>query len=382
MSDENKIDMFKNSVNYRENIAHIETIPAKKASFKKVDKLNDKIVSYLDFKQIKLYQHQAETYEAIQDGENVIITTPTASGKTLAFNLPIMETMIEDDEATALYIYPAKALSNDQLSVLKNLEDNLNIKINPRTYDGDTPREDKQKIRQKSRIVLTNPYQLHLILSWHHQWDKFYKNLRYVVIDESHYYKGVFGSNVSFLIKRLKRIANFYGSYPQFILSSATLANPLELANKLTGEEFVLVDNDTSPSGEKDFILYNPFKNYKRTKTNLASAPSVHMETENIFMFLMLKNIQTLCFTISRKTTELIAMWAKKDMNQVKQKLAHRIAAYRAGYQAEERREIENGLKSGKYLGVTCTNALELGINIGSLDAVIISGYPGTMIST
>ena len=165
-------------------------------------------------------------------------------------------------------------------------------------------------------------------------------------------------------------------------MSSATLANPLELANRLTGEEFQLVDNDTSPSGEKDFILYNPFKNYKRNKVNMKNAPSVHMETENIFMYMVLKQIQTLCFTVSRKTTELIAMWAKNDMTQIKGKLAHRIAAYRAGYRPEERREIEDGLKSGKYLGVTCTNALELGIDIGSLDTVIISGYPGTMIST
>ena len=382
MSEPNNIDMFKNDVRYRDNIAHVETIPAKKVSFKKVDNLNEKIIEYLDSRGVKLYTHQAETYEAIKNDENVIITTPTASGKTLAFNLPIMETMIEDMEATALYIYPAKALSNDQLHVLENLERELEIDIKPRTYDGDTPRADKKGIREKSRIVLTNPYQLHLILSWHHQWSRFYKNLKYIVIDESHYYKGVFGSNVAFLIKRLKRIANFYGSNPQFILSSATLANPLELANRLTGEEFSLVDEDASPSGEKDFILYNPFKNYRRNKVNMQNAPSVHMETENIFIYMMLKGIQTLCFTVSRKTTELIAMWAKKDMTQIKGKLAHRIAAYRAGYQAQERREIEDGLKSGKYLGVTCTNALELGINIGSLDAVIISGYPGTMIST
>ena len=382
MSEPNNIDMFKNDVRYRDNIAHVETIPAKKASFKKVDNLNEKIIDYLQSRDVKLYSHQAQAYEAIKNDENVIITTPTASGKTLAFNLPIMETMIEDKDATALYIYPAKALSNDQLHVLENLEKELEIKIDPRTYDGDTPRDEKRGIRDKSRIVLTNPYQLHLILSWHHQWSRFYKNLKYIVIDESHYYKGVFGSNVAFLIKRLKRIANFYGSYPQFILSSATLANPLELANRLTGEDFTLVDEDASPSGEKDFILYNPFKNYRRNKVNMQNAPSVHMETENIFLYMMLKGIQTLCFTVSRKTTELIAMWAKKDMTQIKGKLAHRIAAYRAGYQAHERREIEEGLKSGKYLGVTCTNALELGINIGSLDAVIISGYPGTMIST
>ena len=382
MSEPNNIDMFKNDVRFRDNIAHVETIPAKKANFKKVDNLNENIIGYLDSKDVKLYTHQAETYEAIRNGKNVIITTPTASGKTLAFNLPIMETMIDDMEATALYIYPAKALSNDQLHVLENLEEELEIDIKPRTYDGDTPREEKKGIRENSRIVLTNPYQLHLILSWHHQWSRFYKNLKYIVIDESHYYKGVFGSNVAFLIKRLKRIANFYGSNPQFILSSATLANPLELANRLTGEEFTLVDEDASPSGEKDFIMYNPFKNYRRNRVNMQNAPSVHMETENIFIYMMLKGIQTLCFTVSRKTTELIAMWAKKDMIQIKGKLAHRIAAYRAGYRPQERREIEEGLKSGKYLGVTCTNALELGINIGSLDAVIISGYPGTMIST
>ena len=382
MSEPNNIDMFKNDVRFRDNIAHVETIPAKKANFKKVDNLNENIIGYLDSKDVRLYTHQAETYEAIRNGKNVIITTPTASGKTLAFNLPIMETMIDDMEATALYIYPAKALSNDQLHVLENLENELGIDIKPRTYDGDTPREEKKGIRENSRIVLTNPYQLHLILSWHHQWCRFYKNLKYIVIDESHYYKGVFGSNVAFLIKRLKRIANFYGSNPQFILSSATLANPLELANRLTGEEFTLVDEDASPSGEKDFIMYNPFKNYRRNKVNMQNAPSVHMETENIFIYMMLKGIQTLCFTVSRKTTELIAMWAKKDMTQIKGKLAHRIAAYRAGYRPQERREIEEGLKSGKYLGVTCTNALELGINIGSLDAVIISGYPGTMIST
>ena len=382
MSEPNNIDMFKNDVRFRDNIAHVETIPAKKANFKKVNNLNENIIRYLDSKDVRLYTHQAETYEAIRNGKNVIITTPTASGKTLAFNLPIMETMIGDMEATALYIYPAKALSNDQLHVLENLEKELEIDIKPRTYDGDTPREEKKGIRENSRIVLTNPYQLHLILSWHHQWSRFYKNLKYIVIDESHYYKGVFGSNVAFLIKRLKRIANFYGSSPQFILSSATLANPLELANRLTGEEFTLVDEDASPSGEKDFIMYNPFKNYRRNKVNMQNAPSVHMETENIFIYMMLKGIQTLCFTVSRKTTELIAMWAKKDMTQIKGKLAHRIAAYHAGYRPQERREIEEGLKSGKYLGVTCTNALELGINIGSLDAVIISGYPGTMIST
>ena len=248
------------------------------------------------------------------------------------------------------------------------------IDLKPACYDGDTHKQDKYSIRQKSRIVLTNPYQLHHILSWHHQWKRFYSHLKYIVIDESHYYKGIFGSNVALLIRRLKRIANYYGSNPQFILSSATLANPLEHANKLTGKEFELISEDGSGSGEKDFILYNPYKNFKKTKRNKDKEPSIHQATEFIFMYLILKNIQTLCFTVSRKTAELIALWTKRDLTEHKSNLINRVTAYRAGYLASDRREIEEGLKSRKYLGVTTTNALELGINIGTLDAVIISG--------
>ncbi len=376
---ESPVDKFKEDIRFRDKIAHIETIPGKKAEYTKVNDLDPKFIEYLDDKGIKLYKHQAESINSIRNNENIIITTPTASGKTLAFNIPVLETLNEDSKATALYIYPAKALSYDQLDVLKKLEEGLKIDIKPATYDGDTPKSSRYNIRQKSRIVLTNPYQLHHILAWHHQWKRFYSNLKYIIIDESHYYKGIFGSNVSFLIRRLKRICNFYGSHPQFILSSATLANPLELAERLTGEKFTLINKDTSPSGDKDFILYNPYQ--KKTKKNSKDAPSIHQETEYIFLFLLLKDVQTLCFTVSRKIAELIAMWAKNDMLQYKRQLTHRITAYRAGYLAKERREIEEGLKNRKYLGVTCTNALELGINIGTLDAVIISGYPGTMIS-
>ena len=395
------IDKFKNDIRFRKKIAHIETIPSKKASYKKIANLDKSIIEYLEKNNIKLYEHQTLAYEKIKRGENIIITTPTASGKTLAFNLPIMENLKNDLKATAMYIYPAKALSNDQLNVLKDLDKEINIDIKPATYDGDTEKSKKYAIRQNSRIILTNPYQLHHILSWHHQWARFYRNLKYIVIDEAHYYKGVFGSNVAFLIRRLKRIANFYGSNPQFILSSATLANPKELATKLVGENFYLIDEDGSPHGEKDFILYNPFyadneknnlKNDKKSvnnekkslknKKNHNNTLSIHQETEHIFLYLLLKNVQTLCFTVSRKIAELIAMWAKKDMYDHRRRLIDKITAYRAGYLSKERREIENGLKSRNYLGVTCTNALELGINIGSLDAVIISGYPGTMIST
>ncbi|MDR2623377.1 MAG: DEAD/DEAH box helicase [Methanobrevibacter sp.] len=394
------IDNFKEDIRFRKKIVHVETIPHRTAKYDKVDDLNPIIEKYLNDNEIKLYKHQAVTYEKIRKKKNVIITTSTASGKTLAFNLPILDDLSNDNKKTALYIYPAKALSNDQLNVLNNLEKDLNLNVKPQRYDGDTPKSSRYSIRQSSRIILTNPYQLHHILSWHHQWKRFYSKVGYIVIDEAHYYKGIFGSNVAYLIRRLKRIAKFYGSNPQFILSSATLANPLELATKLTGEEFELVDEDSSPSGEKDFILYNPFVKDKKSNTaNLENEPtssenknslpqnkngssiSIHQETELIFIYLILKDIQTLCFTVSRKIAELIARLAKQDMLNYRRRLVNTIITYRAGYLADERREIESGLKTRKYIGVTCTNALELGINIGSIDAVIISGYPGTMIS-
>ena len=374
------IDKFKNDIRFRRKIEHVETIPSKEASYKKVDNLEKKILKYLEDKEIKLYEHQALAIEKSREDKNIIITTPTASGKTLSFNLPVLEELIKDNDACALYIYPAKALSYDQLKVLRRLDEELDLDLNANPYDGDTPKAKRPKIRNESSVILTNHYQINLILQWHHQWERFYSNLKYIVIDEAHYYKGIFGSNVAFLIRRLKRIANFYGSNPKFILSSATLANPLELAEKLTGEEFELIDKDCSPSGEKDFILYNPYKKLPihSDDENL----SIHQETERIFLFLLLKDIQTLCFTSSRKIAELIALWTKRDMEHAKKKYVDRISAYRAGYLAEDRREIEDGLKSRKYLGVTSTNALELGIDVGSLDAVIISGFPGSMIST
>ena len=381
-----KIDLFKNDIRFRRKIEHVETIPGKKASYKKVDKLNKKILKYLEDNKIKLYKHQALAIEKTREEKNIIITTPTASGKTLAFNLPVLEELISDNDSCALYIYPAKALSYDQLKVLRNYEKELDVELNANPYDGDTPKAKRYTIREESRIILTNPYQIHHILAWHHQWKRFYSNLKYIVIDEAHYYKGIFGSNVAFLIRRLKRIARYYGSEPKFILSSATLANPIELAEKLTGEEFELIDEDSSPSGEKDFILYNPFKAIRKDSKDEfymdEYSNSVHMETERIFLYLLLKDIQTLCFTASRKIAELIALWTKRDMANIKKRNVDRIAAYRAGYLAEDRRHIEDGLKSREYLGVTSTNALELGINIGSLDAVIISGFPGSMIST
>ncbi|BDH79552.1 MAG TPA: DEAD/DEAH box helicase [Methanothermobacter sp.] len=365
---------FKEDRRFKDAIEHIEIIPAKKAEYAKVDGLPENITRYFLENGIKLYRHQARALEEIRQGMNIIITTPTASGKTLAFNLPIMEKLTQDEDATALYIYPAKALSNDQLKVLKELESELGLTLNPNVYDGDTPRDKRPWIRANSRIIITNPYQLHRILPWHRQWRRFYKNLKFIVVDEAHQYRGVFGSNVAFLIRRLKRICKYYGSNPQFILSSATLANPEEFAEKLVGEKFKLISEDASPSGRKYFILYNPAR--KKDK------PSTHQETKNILAYFVFNKLQSLCFTVSRRMAELIARWTREELDKKKKELVYRVTAYRAGYRPEDRRKIEEGLRNGELLGVSTTNALELGIDIGTLDTVIISGYPGTMIST
>ncbi len=365
---------LKKDIRYRDKIEYVETLPAREAQYGEVDNLPENIVRYLEENNFKLYQHQAQAFHHVRERENVLITTPTASGKTMAFNLPIMEQLTNNDQATALYIYPAKALANDQLQIIKSLEKDLKLKLTPNIYDGDTPKSERPWIKKNSRLILTNPYELHLILYWHHQWERFYRNLKFVVIDEAHQYRGVFGSNVAFLIRRLRRICNYYGSNPQFILSSATLANPLEFSEKLIGKPFHLISKDTSPSGEKHFVLYNPYKK----KNDL----SVHQETMNLFLFFVIQDLQTLCFTVSRKMAELIAMWSKNQIGDKKPKMVEKITAYRAGYLAEERRGIEEKLRNGELIGVITTNALEVGINIGSLDAVIISGYPGTMIST
>jgi len=368
------LERFRRDWRFRDAIEHVETLPEREAEYAEVTGLPENIREYLEANGIRLYRHQAEALEAVRDGRNILITTPTASGKTLAFNLPIMETLTLDKSATALYIYPAKALSRDQLGVLEGLESELGITLNPSTYDGDTPRDRRPWIRENSRAVLTNPHQLHRVLPWHHQWRRFYSNLRYVVIDEAHQYRGVFGSNVALLIRRLRRICRHYGSDPRFILASATLANPEEFSYKLTGLDFHVISGDTSPSGPRHFVLYNPSQ--KR------GDPSAHLETSSILTYLVLRGVQTLCFTVSRKMAELITRWTREQLDRENRKLIDRVTSYRAGYLADQRRRIESELRSGRLLGVTTTNALELGIDIGSLDAVIISGYPGTMIST
>jgi DEAD/DEAH box helicase domain-containing protein len=365
------ITLIKQQKWYKDQIAHIETISSRKPVYGELGKSLPSIIqNYLDKKGIRLYSHQATAINKVRQGKNVILSTATASGKTLAFNIPVLEALLNDKAATALYLYPTKALSNDQLKILADLEMDLRIPISPNVYDGDTPQHARQKIRDISRIILSNPYGIHQYLPWHYKWNRFFKNLKFIIIDEAHAYRGVFGSNVAMLIRRILRICEYYGSNPQFFLSSATIANPEEHSKNLTGKDFEVVSNDGSISGGKFFIFWNPpFIGHDIRR-------STHQETKDLFAFHVKNELQTLCFTISRQMAELIAKWTGEELK------SDSVASYRAGYLPEERREIERKLRERELLGVASTNALELGIDIGSLDAIIISGYPGTIIST
>ena len=333
------------------------------------------VQAYLDTKGIRLYRHQIEARTALREGKDIVIATPTASGKTLAFNVPIFEELDREQGATALYLYPTKALSNDQLKVLRELELISAVRVNPSVYDGDTPSHKRPQIRMSARIVISNPYELHHVLPWHYKWQRFLTNLKFIVIDEAHVYRGVFGSNVALLIRRLQRLCSYYGSKPQFVISTATLANPIEFGEKLTGRTFTLISQDGSPRGRKYFVLYNPY-------ADGIGQRSAHQEAKDLFLLFIRNQLQTLCFTPSRKMAELIALWAKNEAKESTPLLTDRIAAYRAGYLPSTRRLIEERLRSGRLAGLTSTNALELGIDIGSLDAVIMAGYPSTIIST
>ena len=364
---------------YKKQIVHLQEIPPKAASFGTLEKpLPENIQNYLSKNKIQLYSHQAEAINEIRQGKNVAIVTPTASGKTLAFNIPVFESLTKDKNATALYLYPTKALTNDQLKVIREMEAETQIKGCSDVYDGDTPQYQRASIRENSKIILSNPYGLHQYLPWHYKWRSFLQNLKFIIIDEAHVYRGVFGSNVAMLIRRLLRICNHYHANPLIILSSATIANPEEHAKKLTGKDFTVISTDGAPKGKKLFTFWNP-PFIDSTKTNRRST---HQETKDLLTLNIINNLQTLCFTTSRQMAELITRWTREELKQRSPKLVNAVTAYRAGYLPIERREIENRLKNKSLIGVVSTNALELGIDIGSLDSVIISGYPGTVIST
>lgn len=326
----------------------------------------------------RLYSHQAESFEAIEQGRNVVVVTPTASGKTLCYNLPVLNLLLRDPGARAMYLFPTKALAEDQLHELETAIEESGAEIRAFTYDGDTPQDARKAIRQRANIVLTNPDMLHSgILPHHTRWTKLFENLRYIVIDELHYYRGVYGSHLANLLRRLKRVCEFYNAKPRFICSSATIANPRELAEQLTGEAFAMVDRNGAPRGEKFFIFYNP----PVVNRQLGIRRSYINESRRVAMEFIERNLETLVFANNRLATEVLVTYLK-DACERGPLPADAVRGYRGGYLPRERREIERKLREGKIRAVVATNALELGIDIGSLDAVVMAGYPGTIAST
>ena len=323
----------------------------------------------------RLYSHQREAMEAAADS-NLIITSGTASGKSLAFNLPVLDGIARDPKRRALYLYPTKALAQDQARKLHELRP---PGLREAIYDGDTPREERPAIRRRSNLVLTNPDMLHVGLLPHHkQWGDFLANLGWVVVDEAHTYRGVFGSHVANVLRRLRRVARAYGSEPRFLMASATIANPVELAERLTGSEFRLIDEDGAPRAGREIAIWNPPLIDEATGTRRSTLS----EAADLLAELVSHGVRTICFLRSRRGIELIQRFTRDRLAaDGKAELAERIAPYRGGYTPQQRRRIEAELAAGELLAVVATDALELGIDVGELDAAICVTFPGTVAS-
>jgi DEAD/DEAH box helicase domain-containing protein len=355
-------------------VVHRGVEPARRARSEPFpDDLDPRVVSALVSRGVTaLYRHQAEAWEAARRRENVVVTTGTASGKSLAFNLPVLDAIARQPRTRALYLYPTKALAQDQARALAELR----LKgLRPAIYDGDTPAERRWQIRKWSNVVLTNPDMLNVgILPHHDRWGDVLANLAFVVVDEAHVYRGVLGSHVANVLRRLRRLARVYEAEPQFLLATATIANPGELALDLLGEPATVVDRDTSPRAEREVVIWNP----PLLDPELGLRASALGEAARLLSHLTSRGLRTICFAKSRRAAELIHRFASE---RVDGETARRLAPYRAGYTPEQRREIERRLVEGELLGVTATDALELGIDIGLLDCALSVGFPGTIAS-
>jgi DEAD/DEAH box helicase domain-containing protein len=355
-------------------LAHLTTTPARAARTEPLPPdLHPKVREALEQQGItELYVHQAEAWEAARRGENLIVTTGTASGKTLAFNLPVLDALAREPKNRALYLYPTKALAQDQARALGVL---AVPRVRAAIYDGDTPTERRWQIRKWANLVLTNPDMLHIgVLPRHDLWADVFHNLRYVVVDEAHVYRGVFGSHVANVLRRLRRMARVYGSEPQFLLASATIANPGELAHALLGVDTTTIGDDAAPRAERTIALWNP----ELLDAELGIRASSLGDASRIMAELVQRDLRTICFAKSRKAAELIH---RMTADRVSPATAKRLAPYRAGYTPQQRRDIERRLVEGELLGVAATDALELGIDIGLLDCAISVGFPGTIAS-
>ncbi len=369
------LDGIRRAPQYQGQIVHEEQFPPRPARY---GALRDPLPAPLDaaLKRLgitQLYTHQAQALDAVRGGESVIVTTGTASGKTLCYALPVLETLLHDPGARGLFLFPTKALARDQVDALAEFD--LGLPVG--TYDGDTPDDDRRRLRQEARILLTNPDMLHVgILPQHFRWTPFLRALRYVVVDDMHVYRGVFGSHVALILRRLRRLCRLRGSDPQIICTSATIANPEEFGRRLVGAPLRVIDEDGAPRGPRRFTLWNP-PVVDRARMGRRSP---YVEASWLLAALVRQAVRTIVFTKARKITELVYRYAVAAL-EATPTLAARISPYRAGYLPEERREIERRLFGGDLAGVVSTSALELGIDVGGLDAAILVGYPGTMAS-
>ncbi len=380
MNLEQLLDRWKQDEYFMENVTCWHTIPARPAQYGDFPEgIDPCIPEVLKKRNIhRLYTHQALSLAATGEGKDVVVVTPTASGKTMCYNLPVLSAILKNPDSRALYLFPTKALSQDQVSELYSLIEALNVDIKTYTYDGDTPGSARKAVRQAGHIVVTNPDMLHSgILPQHTKWVKLFENLRYIVIDEIHAYRGIFGSNLANVLRRLLRLCAFYGSHPTFILCSATIANPKELAETLTGRPVTMIDVSGAPTGERHFIFYNP----PVVNRQLGIRKGSVQETKAIASMLLNNGVQTIVFAKSRLIVEVLTRHLK-DMVRDPLGNAGRVRGYRGGYLPSERRNIEAGLRQGAIDAVVSTNALELGIDIGALEACVLCGYPGTISST
>jgi DEAD/DEAH box helicase domain-containing protein len=376
------IGSLKSDPEFSERVTHWEVMPARAGTYAEIPPgVDPRIRSALKARGIdRIYSHQETTWNEVRAGRSVVLVSPTASGKTLAYNLPVLQALLEDPDARALYLFPTKALSQDQQSELNEVVLGGDIPVKVFTYDGDTPGSIRISARDEGRIIITNPDMLHTgILPNHPKWIKALTHLKFVVIDEMHSYRGVFGSHMTSVIRRLKRIAQFYGASPTFICCSATIGNPHELAGRILEQETTLVDENGAPSGERHFVLYNP----PLVDRVQGIRRSVVLESQRIATRLLKAGVKTIVFARSRVRTELIAQYIRDSLsNFYTDNHGITVQSYRGGYLPNERRAIEKGLRDGSIQGIVSTNALELGIDIGGLDASILSGFPGTIASS
>ncbi len=380
MNAEQWLQQLKQRRFYEAQIVHVERLPRRRARYGRLHKPLPRPLEWALRQNgiTRFYSHQAEAINAVRRGEHVVVATATASGKTLAYNVPVIESRLLDPQARALYLFPTKALAQDQLRALNDLLQGDLRGVRVGIYDGDTPPEARSEIRRQAAILLTNPDMLHVgILPNHHLWRSFFQHLRYVVIDEAHVYRGVFGSQVGCILRRLRRICRSYGSDPQFIACSATIANPTGHIETLAGISPTVIDEDGAPQGARTFVLWNP----PLEDPAHGVRRSANGEAANLFAALVQNGIRNLTFARSRRGAELILSYARHVLERTTPELADAVAAYRAGYTAEDRRALERALFSGGLIGLTTTSALELGIDVGHLDATVLVGYPGTIAS-